>query len=90
MTPGELIGDDEHAVTIVDLSSVWAELNVYQKDLNTIKVGQGVQVSYDDDNLFPGEIFYLSPIVDDHTRTTAARVRLSNTSGIWKQVARKE
>ena len=85
MTPGELIGDDNHVVTIANLSTVWAELNIYQKDLNTIKVGQNVQVYFDDINeAVVGEIFYLSPTVDEHTRTATARVQLRNDNGNWK------
>jgi cobalt-zinc-cadmium efflux system membrane fusion protein len=85
MTPGELIGDEEHIVTVADLSSVWAELNVYQKDLNNIRIGQNVQVYFDEiKNAVNGKIFYLSPTVDEHTRTATARVRLNNSSGYWK------
>jgi len=85
MTPGELIGDDKHVVTIADLRSVWAELNVYQKDLRKIKVGQNAQVNFDDiENAVTGKIFYISPTVDEHTRTATARVRLNNKSGYWK------
>lgn len=85
MTPGELIGDDKHVVTVADLRSVWAELNVYQKDLMNIKVGQNAQVYFDEiENAVNGKIFYLSPTVDQHTRTATARVRLNNNSGYWK------
>lgn len=85
MTLGEFIGDDKHIVTIADLSSVWAELNVYQKDLNKIKIGQNAQVYFDQiENAVNGKIFYISPTVDEHTRTATARVRLNNSSGYWK------
>jgi len=85
MTPGELIGDDKHIVIVADLSSVWAELNIYQKDLNKIKIGQNAQVYFDQiENAVNGKIFYLSPTVDEHTRTATARVRLKNSSGYWK------
>lgn len=85
MTPGELIGDDKHVVTIADLNSVWAELNVYQKDLNKINVGQNAKVYFDEiKNAVDRKIFYLSPTVDEHTRTATARVRLYNSSGYWK------
>lgn len=85
MTPGELIGDDKHVVTIADLSVVWAELNVYQKDLTKIKIGQNAQVYFNEiDNSVNGKIFYLSPTVDEHTRTATARIRLNNSNGLWK------
>lgn len=85
MTPGELVGDDKHVVTIANLNSVWAELNVYQKDLDKIKTGQSAQVYFNrKDNAANGKIFYLSPTVDEHTRTAIARVRLNNSNGLWK------
>ena len=85
MTPGELIGDDKHIVTIADLSSVWAELTVYQKDIDKIKLGQSTQIYFKNiENAVNGKIFYFSPPVDEHTRTATARVRLNNSSGYWK------
>ena len=85
MTPGELIGDDKHIVTVADLSSVWAELTVYQKDIDDIKLGQSAQIYFNDiENAINGKIFYISPTVDEHTRTATARVRLNNSSGYWK------
>ncbi|MBT8382464.1 MAG: efflux RND transporter periplasmic adaptor subunit, partial [Ignavibacteria bacterium] len=36
------------------------------------------------ENSVERKIFYLSPTVDEHTRTTTARVRLNNSSGYWK------
>ncbi|MBU0472712.1 MAG: efflux RND transporter periplasmic adaptor subunit [Bacteroidetes bacterium] len=85
MTPGELIGDDKHIVTVADLRSVWAELNVHQKDIDKIKLGQSAQIYFNDiENAVSGKIFYLSPTVDVHSRTATARVRLNNSSGYWK------
>ncbi|PKL87026.1 MAG: hypothetical protein CVV23_17500 [Ignavibacteriae bacterium HGW-Ignavibacteriae-2] len=85
MTPGEFIGDDEHVVTVVDLSTVWAELNIYQEELNNIKVGQNVDVFFDGvDITARAKIFYISPTVDVHTRTGKARVQLNNSKSIWK------
>ncbi|NHZ84666.1 MAG: HlyD family efflux transporter periplasmic adaptor subunit [Planctomycetia bacterium] len=85
MTPGEVIDDDKHAITVADLSSVWASLTVYQKDLTKIKVEQNVDIiTIDESNVTKSKIFYVSPIVDEETRTSTARVNLNNTSGFWK------
>ncbi len=85
MTPGELIGDRVHAVKIADLSSVWADLNVYQKDLLKINVGEKVLItSPGSDYKFKGKIFYVSPTVNEATRTSIARVKLGNVKGFWK------
>lgn len=85
LTPGEVIVDDKHSVTVADLSSVWANLSIYQKDLLKIKVGQVSVISTIDGSRFSkSNIFYVSPIVDEQTRTATARVKLNNSSGIWK------
>lgn len=85
MTQGELIGTEAHAFTIADLDKVWAMLSVYQKDINKIRVGQNTKVSFGSvDNDETGRISYLSPIVDEKTRTASARVILSNRSGKWR------
>jgi cobalt-zinc-cadmium efflux system membrane fusion protein len=85
MTPGELIGDEKHIVTIADLNTVWAELNIYQKDLRKIKVGQNAEVYFDEvENAVNSKIFYISPTVDENTRTATARIRLFNKRGLFK------
>ncbi len=85
MTPGELIGDENHVVTIANLRNVWAELNVYQKDLGDVKVGQIVEVrSPHTNSIFRNRLFYLSPTVNEATRTAIARVALKNVRGLWK------
>ncbi len=85
MTPGELIGDEKHIVVVANLKNVWAELNVYQKDLGEVKVGQTVEIiSPHTNSVFKGKLFYISPIVDEATRTAVARVKLNNLTGMWK------
>ncbi|MFQ5652881.1 MAG: efflux RND transporter periplasmic adaptor subunit, partial [bacterium] len=82
---GEVITDDSHAFTITDLSSVWANLSVYQKDLPYVKIGQKVVISAGPD--MPetnGTISYISPLLDEATRTAIARVVLSNPDGHWR------
>ncbi len=85
MTPGELIGDEQHVVQVANLKDVWAELNVYQKDLGEVKIGQKVEIfSPHSRNVFSGKLFYISPVVNEATRTAITRVKLDNRKGIWK------
>ena len=85
MTQGELIGNEAHAFTIADLDKVWALLSVYQKDLNKIKVGQNAKVAIGSIDIeADGRISYLSPVVDEKTRTASARVILNNRIGKWR------
>jgi len=85
LTPGEVISDVDHKITIANLSHVWANLSVYQKDLAFIKLGSKVEISAGP-GIKPaaGTISYISPVVDEKTRTAQARVVLSNSDGRWK------
>jgi cobalt-zinc-cadmium efflux system membrane fusion protein len=84
-TRGEVIDEEGYAFLVADLEKVWAELDIYQKDLSNIKAGQKVTLSIDQatDRVI-GYISYVSPIVDRATRTGSARVVLSNTGFRWR------
>ncbi len=82
---GEVVEDSDHGFVIADLSHVWAMLELYQKDLPFVKVGQKVTISSGPDMPeVSGKIAYISPIIDEATRTAEARVILSNPKGYWK------
>ncbi len=85
MALGEAIKDDANIFTIADLSTVWAEITVYPKDLNTIKVGQQVTVNataFQSEAV--GEVSYIGSLVGEQTRTAKARVTLPNPDGAWR------
>jgi len=81
-TLGELVAEDEAAFIIADLSVVWVNLKVFQKDLAAI--GKGQRVSIDLGHGAPkvhGAIDYVAPLVGEDTRTSTARVVLDNSEG---------
>lgn len=85
MAKGDLVGGEKIGFTIANLDKVWAMLSVYQKDLDKIRIGQNAKVSIGSfDTNETGKISYLSPIVDEKTRTASARVILNNQSGKWR------
>ncbi|MBW1851095.1 MAG: efflux RND transporter periplasmic adaptor subunit [Deltaproteobacteria bacterium] len=86
MTPGELVnGGSNHDITVANLKTVWAELSVYQKDLSIISIGQMVIILAGHEIYeAKGKISYISPIIDEATRTATARVSLDNSTGKWK------
>lgn len=82
---GEVLNDAAEAFVIADLSSVWVNLTVYQKDLARIGMGQPVWVTQGNDKQSAeGIIQYISPIVEQETRTAIARVVLPNSKGQWR------
>ncbi len=64
---------------ISDISTVWVLVNVYQKDLPYVKVGDPVTIqteAYPD--VFQGHIAYVAASLDPNTRTLQARIETSN------------
>jgi cobalt-zinc-cadmium efflux system membrane fusion protein len=82
---GEVVENSEHGFVIADLSNVWAILELYQKDLPYVRIGQKVTIKagpgIPDSK---GKITYISPIIDEKTRTAEVRVVLNNPKGYWK------
>ncbi len=65
--------------TLSDMSSVWILVNIYQKDVAYVHVGDSVTIeneSYPD--VVHGKIEYISPALDPNTRTLQARIEASN------------
>jgi cobalt-zinc-cadmium efflux system membrane fusion protein len=82
LTMGESVNEDDDGFTIADLSSVWVDINVYQKDLAQIRKGQTVviQVGHGIPEA-TGKIAWVGPLVGESTRTAKARVVLANPDG---------
>ena len=85
ITLGEALQEDSEIFTIANLSSVWVNLTVYQKDLPYIHVDQPVTIDSKHGNLSTSSaISYISPILFEETRTASARVVLDNSQGQWR------
>ena len=64
---------------ISDTSTVWVLVNVYQKDLPYIRVGDGVTIQTDSySQEFHGRISYVAASLDPNTRTLQARIETNN------------
>lgn len=79
LTRGEAVDREKQAFVVADLSTVWVDLSVYQKDLARIVMGQPVRIhAVNEGPDAEGVISYLTPAVDQVTRTATARVVLDN------------
>jgi cobalt-zinc-cadmium efflux system membrane fusion protein len=64
---------------ISDTSTVWVLVNVYQKDLPYVRVGDSVTIQTDTySRVFQGRIAYVAASLDPSTRTLQARIETSN------------
>lgn len=81
---GEATGEAPLFV-IGDLSKVWAELDVFGRDLSKVKAGQSVRVvSLDEENSADGVISMLAPLTTHSSQSVRARVVLENAQGLWR------
>ena len=64
---------------ISDTGSVWVLVNVYQKDLPHVRVGDTVAIQTDAyPEVFHGRISYVAASLDPNTRTLQARIETNN------------
>lgn len=82
ITLGENVGAEADIFTIADLSTVWVNMNIYQKDLVSISKGQtvGIEIGHGIPSV-EGKIAWVGPQVDEGTRTAKARIELPNPDG---------
>jgi membrane fusion protein, heavy metal efflux system len=83
IAPGELIDPTHEIYTVADLSSVWAEINLFSKDRPLVKAGQAVQLTSPDGHRSAARIVYLSPVLSEETGQSQAIAEVDNRSGIW-------
>jgi cobalt-zinc-cadmium efflux system membrane fusion protein len=78
---GEATGE-EMLFTIVDLSRVWVELDVFQNDLARIADNQAVEVfDLDGRKLADGRVSRIAPLAVHGSQSVRARVVLDNATG---------
>lgn len=80
---GQMMKAGERIYRLADLSTVWVNAQIYEKDVPFVREGQLVSVrsSYGQSDVMEGKIGLLLPQVDERTRTAAARVVLPNPAG---------
>jgi len=85
-TIGATVGSDANLFKIIDLSRVWIDANVFEKDLDRVRLGQEVKVTV---TAFPGATFsgrviLVSSVVDPETRSVKVRTEVPNPDGRLK------
>ncbi|HVS52452.1 MAG TPA: efflux RND transporter periplasmic adaptor subunit [Opitutaceae bacterium] len=77
---GQMMKPGEQIYRLADLSSVWVQAEIYEKDLPYVHPGDAaaVQTSYGPTRSFDGKVGLVVPQVQEQTRTATARIVLSN------------
>ena len=87
VTNGQFVGpDNPPLITIADLSTVWVEADVFERDLRHVSAGQTADVkaeAYPDDR-FSARVSRIGSVVDAQTRTAKVRFLVANSNGRLK------
>ncbi|MEO8212727.1 MAG: efflux RND transporter periplasmic adaptor subunit [Myxococcales bacterium] len=80
VTLGEAVERAADAFKIANLTHVWILLDLYEKDLARVRVGQSVEARTEayPGEVFPGRVAYVAPVIDEATRTAKVRVQIAN------------
>lgn len=84
--PGAVIDPTTPLFSIADLSRVYVEAQVFEKDLGRIRTGQQTQVrfeAYPGEN-FSGRVVSIRDILDPQTRTAGVRIELPNSASKFR------
>ena len=85
-TIGATVGSDANLFKIIDLSRVWIDANVFEKDLERVRIGQlvNIKVPAFPDATFTGRVILISSTIDPDTRTVQVRTEVANPDGQLK------
>ncbi len=80
VVPQQYVQAGQPLLQVADLSKVWVEADVYEKDLHRVQLGQPVTIS---SPAFPGaawtgRVAFIEPLVSGETRSNRVRVELEN------------
>jgi len=85
-TIGATVGADANVFKIIDISRVWIDANVFEKDLSRVRRGQEVKVSVPafPGVTFSGRVILVSSVVDPDTRSVKVRTEVPNSDARLK------
>jgi RND family efflux transporter MFP subunit len=83
---GMKVSPADRLYEIADLSRVWVQAEVYEKDLGAVRVGVPARVTLaaQPGTSWNGTVTFVSPVVKADTRTAEARVEVDNSAGVLK------
>jgi len=83
VTAGDYVELGASLFRIADLSTVWVNVYIFEKDLSLIRLGSEVvlRAGAFPGREFRGRLFQISTVVDEKNRTVEGRVELTNPAG---------
>jgi len=83
---GNHVTEGSPLFNVSNLGSVWADLDVYEKDIKNIKLGQTIEIYLNayPDKIISAKIDFIDPILNNATRTVSVRATLNNKDNYLK------
>ncbi|MDO6675476.1 efflux RND transporter periplasmic adaptor subunit [Tenacibaculum sp. 1_MG-2023] len=83
---GDYVSQGQALLKLANLSTVWANFDVYENQISNFKVGQSISIIT---NAYPNETFkakvsFIDPVMNPETRTITMRAVLINNKGKFK------
>lgn len=80
VSPGQVIAKNTTLTYLIDLDPVKVELNVPERFVSQLKVGQQIEIKVAayPGRTFVGEVFFVAPFVESATRTALVKARIDN------------
>lgn len=77
---GHYVKEGEHQYQIVDLSSVWVDVDVYEYELPWVRKGMAadMELAYIPGKRFKGRVLFIYPYLEAKTRTAKLRLAFAN------------
>jgi membrane fusion protein, heavy metal efflux system len=84
VTLGQAVERATDAFKLADTSRVWVTLDLYEKDLFRVHVGQEVEIWTESrpGESFRGKVAFIVPEIDQATRTAKVRLEFANPKGL--------
>jgi RND family efflux transporter MFP subunit len=83
---GQYVAEGEKLFTVVDLSSVWMQAEVFESDIGLLREGLAadVEVEAQPGERFAGQVAFIQPTLSSETRSVKARIEIPNADGRLK------
>ncbi|MBI4664257.1 MAG: efflux RND transporter periplasmic adaptor subunit [Verrucomicrobia bacterium] len=83
VSPGQVISRNTILTWLVDLDTVKVEMKVPEKYLRQVQIGQTLEfaVAAYPNEKFRGEVYFISPQIEESTRTALVKARIANPDG---------
>ena len=80
---GQSMREGQRLVQIADLSRVWVQLQAYESEVRSLRVGQraDVRARAHPDRVFEARVAFIDPAVDPQRRTVRVRLEVNNPDG---------